>query len=168
MIIGLSSYERFGAGGRILALLVMLHCASIAIVSARPDPDRVKYHHVKIWLSENFTLDAAAEFGIDDDHSIVKAGGWIESIITDTEFERIRARGVRAEIVHSDMEALYARRLQKESKFHDEFLGAHSRNFRFGSMGGYYRLSEAYREFERMRSAYPDVAGPADTIGFFL
>ncbi len=147
----------------LLAVLAALVC-SATTASAQVDTAQ-SYHLLRIWLSEDLGLHDIEAAGIDIDHAEIKAASWIETILSEAALRRLRTMPLRIDVKQRDMEGWYAARLSKGSGATDELLSTGLRNFRFGSMGGYHRLQEAYDALRRMHRQYPDFVSKADTIG---
>ncbi len=99
-----------------------------------------------------------------DDHAMRWTPSGVETVLPAWGVDSLRSRGVAVEVLIPDMEDFAAERLRLSSE--PPRTASDPRSFRFGSMGGFYRLEEIYEEFARMQQFFPQaVAGP-DTLGF--
>lgn len=99
-----------------------------------------------------------------DDHALRRTPYGVETILPRWGVDSLQSWGFTVEVLIPDMELFYAERLRLSSE--PPRMPSDPRNFRYGSMNGFYRLEEIFREFARMQEFFPQaVAGP-DTLGF--
>ncbi len=126
-------------------------------------PSEEPYVYAWIQLPTSHDLPLLWEAGADE-HTLRWTSAGVEAVLPRWGVEWLRQRGIAVTVLIPDVAASYAERLRASGM--PAFTPADPRNFRLGSMGGFYRLEEIWEEFARMRQFFPTaVAGP-DTLGF--
>ena len=157
-----------------LAIILLESASQLALgqtqrpASERPATER--FLKAKIWLSETFTLKDAEEAGVEVEHSIIKGKGSVEGFISYYTLQTLRERGVQADVLEADAEKAAAIKLrnfaeQSAKQRRSLLTGDTPRNFKLGSLGGFYRLEEIYAEFAQMRTLFPQLVSAPETIG---
>jgi len=126
----------------------------ITFLLATPFPREI-YQQIRI---ENPTIEVIhrlQDLGIDLDHVQQKKGVFIEFAIPQPQAEILREDGIEFEITHSDLEIFYASRLYNIS----------SRDFDYGSMGGYYTHDEVVGHLEELSNDYPNIVSELQYLG---
>jgi len=121
------------------------------------------YLYARVHLPEASQLPVLWEAGADD-HSLRWTAAGVEAVLPTWGVELLRARGLPVEVLIPDMSAYYAERLRLSSA--PAISESDPRQFRLGSMGGFYRLQEIWEEFARMQQYFPQAVGGPDTLGF--
>lgn len=128
------------------------------------------YALIRIPVESAPDLRTLQYLGLDDDHGIRKQGKYYESIVGEYAQLQLHKHQIPFEILIPDMESFYSSRLQseypifmKQMKYESIFA---PKNFVTGSMGGYYRLEEIYREMDRLSQFAKGYFISHDTIGF--
>lgn len=128
------------------------------------------YALIRIPVESAPDLRTLQYLGLDDDHGIRKQGKYYESIVGEYAQLQLHKHQIPFEILIPDMESFYSSRLQSEypifmKQMKNESIFA-PKNFVTGSMGGYYRLEEIYREMDRLSQFAKGYFISHDTIGF--
>lgn len=99
-----------------------------------------------------------------DDHALRRTPYGVETILPRWGVDSLQSWGFTVEVLIPDMELFYAERLRLSSE--PPRMPSDPRNFRYGSMNGFYRLEEIFREFARMQEFFPQAVAGHDTLGF--
>lgn len=131
--------------------------------------DEERFLHARVWLSDGFSIQDAEETGVEVEHSLIKGKRFVEGVISYYTLSALQRRGVKVEILEADAEEQAAKRLsnfaQQSAKQRSMLTSETPRNFRLGSMGGFFTLDEVYGEFARMRTMFPQVMSALEVIG---
>ena len=95
------------------------------------------------------------DLGIDLDHVKFKKNNFIQFVVIDDMLDRLINDGINFEIVHENLEDFYASRLYDIS----------SRDFDYGSMGGYYTYDEVIEHLFDLNNNYPDLVSDLQYLG---
>ena len=116
------------------------------------------YDEVRVWLNHPADLEVLQRTGIDLEGARIKEGTFVDVILSESEQERVQLAGFYQETLREDMAAFYRSRLTRDP----------SREFGYGSMGGYYTFDEAIANVDSLQAAYPDIVSVKDSIGASL
>ncbi len=124
----------------------------------------------RIYFQEHFDLEAAEECGVEVEHSVIKGKLYVEGVISRTTLQTLRSRNVRVQVLVEDAakeaEDRAARYFQRTSKGTAQDANNNTpRNFKLGSMAGFFRLTEIYGEFAKMREMFPRFVSAPEAIG---
>ncbi len=123
------------------------------------------WHDVRILLPTHEDEVRLHALHLEFDHAHGLPGRWVQTHLTQQSLDKLRTSGLQFEILQTDMAAFYAARIKAHKNTGDELLDLPA-GMRLGSVGGFYRLDEAYAEMERLRQTYPQLVAHADTLGF--
>ncbi len=116
------------------------------------------YKEIKIYTYEVDNFSILQSIGIDIDH-IHKDDNSIQFAINDYDLNKLIVNNIDYEIIHEDLEAFYLSRLDQNYS---------SRDFEYGSMGGYYTYNEITQNLDQLSSLYPDIISEKISIGTSL
>lgn len=139
--------------------LLLLCCTLlffVAPLSTRSD-DGSTFSQIRIFVSDKAALSKVWESGIDFEGSSGKVGSWMEFVAGSEEKDALTRLGVSYSIVVDDLSKAAMAGLAKEPM---DALG-----FGYGSMGGYYTLSEVEAQLDSMRLLYPSLITAKTPIG---
>ena len=127
------------------------------------------YALIRIPVKSIPNIQFLQSLGLEDDHGIHKNGAWYESIADEYVREKVKEQGIPFQVIVPDMEDFYTSRLRQEypallKQFNGESILA-PKNFAIGSMGGYYKLEEIYKEMDRVVQFANMYFVSQDTIG---
>ncbi|MBC8256845.1 MAG: hypothetical protein H8E85_06000 [Candidatus Marinimicrobia bacterium] len=120
---------------------------------------RETYKQVRVQTPTSQSISELQSAGLDIDHSHQKAGEWIEFAISDSKLAQLNSTQLSYEIIHEDLEAFYASRLDNDYE---------SRDFELGSMGGYYTFSEIEEQLDILYADYPNLITEKVSLGTSL
>ncbi len=127
---------------------------------------QAKYSKVKFDLRQTGLKELALS-GIDVTEGAITKGIYYETDLSDIEINKLRERGIPAQITIDDVSAFYEQRAAAEKNLRiDRDAGdwVVPENWEYGSMGGFYTLDEAYAELDDMVAAYPDLISVRQSI----
>ena len=116
------------------------------------------YKEIKIYNHDLKDVSILRSIGIDIDH-IHRDDNYIQFAINDYDLNKLIFNGIEYEIIHEDLEAFYLSRLDQNYS---------SRDFEYGSMGGYYTYNEITQNLDQLSSLYPDIISEKISIGISL
>lgn len=122
-----------------------------AVIIAAPEKYTLVY--VQDITSEN--VSALTTAGFELDHSFNFAENRLELALAFHRIPQLEEIGIPFTIAQEDLEAYYRSRLITDP----------SRDFEFGSMGGYYTYEEISQQLDEIHDEYPDLVGPKFSIG---
>ncbi len=93
--------------------------------------------------------------GAELDHAEYKRGEYIEFVATNSFLNKLNDFEIQYEVIHEDLQAFY------QSRLYD----IESRDFDYGSMGGYYTHEEIVEHLEQLSNEYPDLVSSLQVIG---
>ncbi|TAE31189.1 MAG: hypothetical protein EAZ92_03330 [Candidatus Kapaibacterium sp.] len=155
-------------------LTALLFCifpkTAIAQSPINPRFDDEYFLKARIYFHENFDLEAAEESGVEVEHSVIKGKLYVEGVISRTTLQVLRSKNVRVQVLVEDAakeaESRAARYFQRTSKEAAQYAHNNTpRNFKLGSMAGFFRLTEIYAEFAKMREMFPRFVSAPEAIG---
>ncbi|RKY93602.1 MAG: hypothetical protein DRQ01_04355, partial [Ignavibacteriae bacterium] len=128
------------------------------------------YKKVKIFISNQFDLNKAAELSLDLEETSHDKNGNISLFVNDDEFSELQQSGLGYEILIDDWKAYYNSHpvLTEEQKAlvkmeSDMSFGVSG--FNFGSMGGFYTFDEIVTDLDSMFQLYPNLITEKYSIG---
>ncbi|MDZ7625244.1 MAG: M14 family zinc carboxypeptidase [Ignavibacteriaceae bacterium] len=131
-------------------------------------PQNVK--QIKLFINNNSDLQKAYSLSIDLEHSISDKNGGLTLFVDENEFEAISSSGLNYEILIDDWFAYY-NSLPIPSDAEKEFIKMESQRdfgvtgFGYGTMGGYYTLSEIEADLDEMFQLFPNLITQKFSIG---
>ena len=116
------------------------------------------YKEIKIYNDDLVNHEILHSLGIDVDH-IYKTDQYIQFVISQYDLDKLILENISYEIIHEDIEEFYKSRLIQNYS---------SRDFNYGSMGGYYTFQEIEENIDELISLYPNIISQKISIGFSL
>lgn len=116
------------------------------------------YKEIRIYNDEINDFSILPSIGIDIDH-IHKSNEYIQFVINDYDLHKLAINNIDYEVVHEDLEEFYLSRLNQDF---------YSRDFEYGSMGGYYTYNEITDNLDQLTLLYPDIISQKISIGTSL
>ncbi len=120
------------------------------------------YYLIRLYYNNHFNFDSAAAMSIVSEVCI-RNSDWLDCILNEHEFNQVRIKKIKYEILNDDLESYYESILTKSGKEVPKVLAG--TDFTYGSMGGYYTLEEAYKVFADMHSKFPQFVSDSQIIG---
>ncbi|MFI5252084.1 MAG: M14 family zinc carboxypeptidase [Bacteroidota bacterium] len=117
----------------------------------------VKYSRIKIFITDQNTLDKVWKSGVDYEGSTGKLGGFMEFVAGKQDLTRLSQNGISYSIVTDDLAREYAKGLRRGPQ---NALG-----FGYGSMGGYYTYAEVVQQLDSMKHQFPSLITSRQSIG---
>ena len=147
--------------------------ATITLFSQTPANTRSEAEHfvkARVFFTEQFGAEEAEDIGVEVEHGILKGKVYVESVISRATLNALRERGIRVLVLEDDAATTAAERITAYFRANSKNAGRKitsetPRNFKLGTMGGFYRLNEIYGEFARMRELFPALVSAPETIG---
>ena len=116
------------------------------------------YKEIKIYNDDLVNHEILHSLGIDVDH-IYKTDQYIQFVISQYDLDKLILENITYEVIHEDIEEFYKSRLIQNYS---------SRDFNYGSMGGYYTFQEIEENIDELISLYPNIISEKISIGFSL
>jgi len=116
------------------------------------------YKEIKIYNNDLSDHDILHLLGIDVDH-IYRENEYIQFVISQYDLDKLILENISYEIIHEDIEEFYKSRLIQNYS---------SRDFNYGSMGGYYTFQEIEENIDELISFYPNIISEKISIGLSL
>ena len=117
------------------------------------------YKQVRVQTPDPESISELQRVGLDIDHSHQQPGEWIEFAIPESKIAQLITTQLNYEIIHEDLEAFYASRLDNNYE---------SRDFELGSMGGYYTFAEIEEQLDILYADYPNLITEKVSLGTSL
>ncbi|MFQ6610358.1 MAG: hypothetical protein ACE5D7_06095, partial [Fidelibacterota bacterium] len=92
-------------------------------------------------------IEMIQSLGIPLEHANLRKGAYIEFVVSVSERISLEDRGLQVKIIHSDLESYYSSRLTENI----------TREFGYGSFGGYYTLDESVEFIDDLHLNYPNI-----------
>ena len=116
------------------------------------------YKEIKIYNDDLVNHEILHSLGIDVDH-IYKTDQYIQFVISQYDLDKLILENISYDIIHEDIEEFYKSRLIQNYS---------SRDFNYGSMGGYYTFQEIEENIDELISLYPNIISEKISIGLSL
>ncbi len=116
------------------------------------------YKEIKIYNNDLSDHGILHLLGIDVDH-IYRSNEYIQFVINQYDLDKLILENISYEIIHEDIEEFYKSRLIQNYS---------SRDFNYGSMGGYYTFQEIEENIDELISLYPHIISEKISIGLSL
>ena len=113
------------------------------------------YQEIRIDDTSLEVIHRLQDLGVDLDHVQQKKGEFIQFAIPENLTSALSEDGIPFHVIHDDLEAYYASRLYNIS----------SRDFDYGSMGGYYTHDEVVEHLVELSEDYPNVVSELQYLG---
>ena len=113
------------------------------------------YQEIRIDDTSLEVIHRLQDLGVDLDHVQQKKGEFIQFAIPENLTSVLSEDGITFHVIHDDLEAYYASRLYNIS----------SRDFDYGSMGGYYTHDEVVEHLVELSEDYPNVVSELQYLG---
>ncbi len=128
------------------------------------------YKQVKIYLNSPADIQILASRGLEFDHYRFEKDNTITVFVNDDEFALLKTTGFRYDVLIPDWYEYYNNqpKLTEEQKaelLERNRIEMNVSGFGFGSMGGFYTLSEIIAELDNMRALYPHLITAKQSIG---
>jgi hypothetical protein len=160
---------------RVLVLCTLTFLFGAAASTAQPVPPHgisppkahPRYVVGRVWFSDTFSIYDAEDLGVEIDHAIYKQR-YVEAFFNEWTLAELYKRGVRVEVLVDNAEAWNRQRLAHNNhpaKVRRASETSSVRNFRLGSMGGFFQLEEIYENVRRMREQFPNLVSEPIRIG---
>ena len=114
------------------------------------------YKEIKIENINPLLVNRLAYLDIELDHVHMESDNSIKFAISESDLNRIDLNGIKYEVIHEDLEAFYQSRLTNDIE---------SRDFEYGSMGGYYTFNEIVENLDELAEDYPNLVAQKISIG---
>jgi len=113
------------------------------------------YQEIRINNTSKQLIHRLQDLGVDLDHIQQKKGEFIQFAIPEVLTLALLEDGIQFNIIHDDLESFYASRLYNIS----------SRDFDYGSMGGYYTHDEVVEHLIELSEDYPSIVSEPLYLG---
>jgi carboxypeptidase T len=113
------------------------------------------YKEIRVNNISNEVIHRLQDLGVDLDHVQQKKGEFIQFAIPEDLTLVLLEDGIEFNIIHDDLESFYASRLYNIS----------SRDFDYGSMGGYYTHDEVVEHLVELSEDYPNIVSELQYLG---
>jgi len=114
------------------------------------------YKEIKINNTNSDLISILNGLKVDLDHVHIESDNSIKFAVSETDLKKINLTNIHYEIIHDDLEAFYASRLTNDIE---------SRDFEYGSMGGYYTWNEIVENIDELFEDYPNLVAEKISIG---
>jgi len=115
-----------------------------------------KYKEIRIYDDAKEVVYKLKNAGLDIDHIYIEPDLWIEFVIAENKITLLDETQLHYEIMHEDIEQYYESRLDNHFE---------SRDFEFGSMGGYYTFNEIEDQLDNLYANFPELITQKVSIG---
>ena len=135
-----------------------------------------EYSRVKVFLDEKNTIEKLAQLGVECDHGHIDLQRSVTNDFSKFEIQLIENQGFKTEILIPDVQAFYASQSNKEEanarifwQCGTPFSYVHEapKNFKLGSMVGFYTYQEMLSIFVDMQVKYPKLITKVAVIDTF-
>ena len=114
------------------------------------------YKEIKIYNVNSLLVNRLMSLDIDLDHVHMESDNSIKFAISESDLDRIDSNLIKYEVIHEDLEAFYQSRLTNDME---------SRDFEYGSMGGYYTFDEIVENLDLFYSECSNISTEKISIG---
>lgn len=133
-------------------LVIVLLLAGFVSLTA----GELRYQWVRVWIESDEQLRQIIQLGFEQEGARLKQQTFVEGVAVEPAVAVIRQAGFPVDVIESDLATAYETRLLTESP---------SREFGYGSMGGYYTYSEVGWLLDSLHNAHPDLVSAKISIG---
>ncbi|HPN36849.1 MAG TPA: M14 family zinc carboxypeptidase [Melioribacteraceae bacterium] len=128
------------------------------------------YKKIKIPYSDKSDFEKLAKCGIDLSDAFFNKDKTISVFLSDNEINRLNLEGVKYEVIITDWYKYYESLPKLTNSEKLDFVRTSKANygvegFGFGSMGGYYTMTEIYNKLDSMKLAFPNLITSKYSIG---
>ena len=113
------------------------------------------YQEIRIDDTSSEVIHRLQDLGIDLDHIQQKKGQYIQFAVPENLTSILSEDGISFHVIHENLEEFYASRLYNIS----------SRDFDYGSMGGYYTHDEVIEHLIDLSEDYPSIVSELQYLG---
>ena len=114
------------------------------------------YKEIRIHDVNEQIISKLHELHIHLDHVHMDSDNSIKFAISESDLNKIDSNNISYILIHEDLEAFYASRLTNDIE---------SRDFEYGSMGGYYTWNEIVENLDELHEDYPNLVAEKISIG---
>ena len=115
-----------------------------------------KYKEIKINDVNPLLVNRLKFLNLDMDHVHMESDKSIKFVVDMHDLNKLDLNNVEYEILHDDLEEFYRSRLTNDME---------SRDFEYGSMGGYYTFNEIVENLDELSQDYPNLVAQKISIG---
>ena len=114
------------------------------------------YKEIKINNVNPLLINRLMHLDIELDHVHMESDNSIKFAVSESDLDRIDTNKIKYEIIHENLETFYQSRLTNDIE---------SRDFEYGSMGGYYTFNEIVQNLDELSQDYPNLVAEKISIG---
>tara|TARA_B100000614_G_scaffold84709_1_gene76174 strand:+ start:13272 stop:15581 length:2310 start_codon:yes stop_codon:yes gene_type:complete len=114
------------------------------------------YKEIKINDVNPLLVNRLKFLNLDMDHVHMESDKSIKFVVDMHDLKKLELNNVKYEILHDDLEEFYRSRLTNDME---------SRDFEYGSMGGYYTFNEIVENLDELAQDYPNLVAQKISIG---
>jgi carboxypeptidase T len=157
-----------------ITLAFLAHFFVISFLSAQNTTEL--YSRVKIYFDAQHSSEQLARLGVETDHGTTVKNQYLISDFSNSEIQLIENQGFKTEILINDVVAYYQSDRSQEAVARIEdwtcgngFSFPHQtpKNFKLGSMAGFYTFQEMLNIFADMKAKYPTIISKSFAIDSF-
>ncbi len=125
------------------------------------------YKKIKVEITNKNEIIEIQKMGIPLDDAYQNKDGSLEFFVNENEFKALSQSTIKYEILINDWNNYYREnRIQTLNKLDVTYNQKYNvQSFTYGSMGGYYTLSEIWEKIDEMIANYPNLISVKDSIG---
>ena len=151
-----------------LSICMFLFVSSMNVYSAS-NSGQPKYSLIKVFITGEQDMKKISNEGLLIDH-MESHEEFIETWLSEEEFEMLKRSGVRYEIMIDDFEKYYEENnkmssAEMESAMQNAYEQYNISHSIYGTMGGYLTFAEVVNKLDSMRLEYPDLISEKFSIG---
>lgn len=135
-----------------LMMIVVLLLAGFISLSA----GQMRHQWIRVWIHSEAELWEIVQLGFEQEGARIKRQTFVEGVALESAVAEIRQAGYQVEVIDPDMAGGNEARLLMESP---------SREFGYGSMGGYYTYDEVGWLLDSLHNAHPALVSAKISIG---
>ena len=113
------------------------------------------YKEIKINNADDQLIAILNELQVDLDHVHLENDNSIQFAISESDLSKIELYNISYTIIHENLQEFYASRLTNDIE---------SRDFEYGSMGGYYTFDEIVENLDELHQDYPNLVAEKISI----
>ena len=130
---------------------ILLICLMVSTVLSHETYKEIKINDVNPLLVNRLKF-----LNLDMDHVHMESDKSIKFVVDMHDLKKLELNNVKYEILHDDLEEFYRSRLTNDME---------SRDFEYGSMGGYYTFNEIVENLDELAQDYPNLVAQKISIG---